>query len=214
VVYARLTNAAPGGHQRYSAAWRQLIENVYVDRPRPWGFAACPDDIMTIHQIAATLALPQHRDRGLPVHLLETLTGVDIRELITPTNRETSGLGFTRPKFLEVVPGSNKERVWLRRCPHPRCHGIADRVLLLPEVAASGWGVLCSTCWRAPATVDPKAGSDTAAEQARWATIVFPAEYDNHISGRSGTGGSLRLQPETLTVQANDPFDIATTKTR
>jgi len=214
VVYARLTRAAPGGHQRYSAAWRQLIEDVYVDRPRPWGFAACPDDTTAIHQIAATLALPQHRDRGLPVHLLETLTGADIRDLVTPTDRETSGLGFTRPRYLEFVPGSNRERVWLRRCPHPRCHGIADRVLLLPEVAASCWGVLCSTCWRAPATVDPKAGPGTAAEQGRWANIVFPAEYDNYISGQSGTGGSLRLRPETLIVQASDPFDIAATKPR
>jgi hypothetical protein len=212
VVYARLTQTAPVGHQRYSAAWRQLIEEVYVDRPGAWGFAACPDDTTTIHQIPATLGLPQHRDLGLHIAVLQTLTGSDVRELVCPTEREAAGAGFTRPPYFEYVPGSSHERIRIRQCPHPRCRGIADRVALLPEVAASGWGVLCSTCWRAPATVNPDAAPDTRADQGRWATVVFPAEYDNYVSGRSGPGGSLRERAETLIVTPATPFDIAATK--
>ena len=79
-------------------------------------------------------------------------------------------------------------------------------------MAASGWGVLCSTCWRAPTTVDPDAGPDTRADQRKWATVVFPAEYASYVSGRSGTGGSLRERAETLIVTPATPFDIAATK--
>ena len=187
---------------------------MYVDRPGAWGFAACPDDTTTIHQIPATLGLPQHRDLGLHIAVLQTLTGSDVRELVCPTEREAAGAGFTRPRYFEYVPGSSHERIRIRirQCPHPRCRGIADRVALLPEVAASGWGVLCSTCWRAPATVNPDAAPDTRADQGRWATVVFPAEYDNYVSGRSGPGGSLRERAETLIVTPATPFDIAATK--
>jgi len=41
---------------------------------------------------------------------------------------------------------------------------------------------------------------------------VFPAEYASYVSGRSGTGGSLRERAETLIVTPATPFDIAATK--
>jgi hypothetical protein len=78
-------------------------------------------------------------------------------------------------------------------------------VLLLPEVAASGWGVLCSTCWRAPVNF-----AEVAPELAtRWQQAVFPAGYDVFLTGRAGAKGSLRDGSETTVVAAPEPFDLA-----
>jgi hypothetical protein len=143
--------------------------------------------------------------------VLAAVTGLDIktglRRLVRPEDREKMGVGFTRPRYFEYVPGSDKQRMRVRPCPHRGCRGVADRVLLLPEVAASGWGVLCSACWRAPV-----AASDESPEVAsRWQQAVFPSGYDLHITGRAGAMGSLRDAPETSVVAAPEPFDLAVT---
>lgn len=209
VIYTHLTEQPNPAHQRWSQAWQNLVVDTYVLNPRPWGFAACPDDTTTIQRIAATLALPAHRTTGLPLTVLAAVTGMKIktglRRLVLPEDREKMGLGFTRPRYFEYVPGSNKQRVRVRPCPHRGCRGVADRVLLLPEVAASGWGVLCSTCWRAPvATADCVPGV-----VGRWEQAVFPAGYDVFLTGRAGAQGSLRDRAETSLVTAPQPFDLA-----
>ncbi|MGY1827594.1 hypothetical protein [Blastococcus sp. SYSU DS0541] len=209
VVFAHLTGQPNPAHQRWSQAWRDLVVDSYVRRPRPWGFAACPDDTLQIQRIAATLALPEHRSAGLPLTMLAAVTGRNIktglRRLVVPEDREKMNAGFTRPRYFEYVPGSDKQRIRVRPCPHRGCRGVADRVLLLPEVAASGWGVLCSTCWRAPvaaADVSPQTAS-------RWEQAVFPAGYDLFFTGQAGAKGSVRERTETTIMVAPEPFDLA-----
>jgi hypothetical protein len=209
VVFTHLTGQPNPAHQRWSQAWRDLVIDSYVRRPRPWGFAACPDDTLQIQRIAATLALPEHRSAGLPLTMLAAVTGRDIktglRRLVVPEDREKMNAGFTRPRYFEYVPGSDKQRIRVRPCPHRGCRGVADRVLLLPEVAASGWGVLCSTCWRAPV-----AAADVSPETAsRWEQAVFPAGYDLFFTGQAGAKGSVRERTETTIVVAPEPFDLA-----
>jgi hypothetical protein len=209
VIYAHLTGRHNPAHRRRSEAWRDLVVDTYVLHPRNWGFAACPDDMLRIHRICATLALPAHRSAGLPLTVLAAVAGMNIktglRRLVVPEDREKMKLGFTRPRYFEYVPGSDKQRIRVRPCPHPGCRGVADRVLLLPEVAASGWGVLCSTCWRAPVAAADE--SEGAARQ--WERAVFPAGYNLFLTGRAGAKGSLRDGPETTVVVAPEPFDLA-----
>lgn len=219
LVYGALTGQVDRSHDRWSAGWRAIVTDVYVTNPPHWGFAACPDDTTTIQQIVATLALPQHRQAGLPVTVLAALTDLDakaeIRRMAVPEDRAVSGLGFTRPRYLEYAPGSNKQNLRVKPCPHRGCPGVADRVLLLPEVAASGWAVLCSTCWRAPVTPHtPGTGSAQQALQARWATAPFPRDYATYLTGRGGPAGSLRDRNETLIDHCPVPLDVAASSDR
>jgi hypothetical protein len=76
----------------------------------------------------------------------------EVRELVKPQKRAG---GFTRPQYLTYA---NKAKTHVKAigCPHGRCRGrrFADHLALLPEVAASGYGVICGNCRRAPATRD------------------------------------------------------------
>ncbi len=212
LVFAALTDQPQPGHARWSAGWRQLVADTYITNPPQWGFAACPDDTTVIHQVAATLALPQHQVQGLPVAVIAAHTGLDaktdVRRWVLPEDRAAYGLGFKRPAFFEYTPGSDKQRIRLVPCPHRGCRGLAARVLLLPEVAVSGWGVLCTSCWRAPVGVDAMAAPEARLKQARWAKAPFPPAYDTYVSGRSGPAGSLRLRGETRISSDPQTFDI------
>jgi hypothetical protein len=66
--------------------------------------------------------------------------------------------------------------------------------VLLPEVARSGYGVLCSTCRRAPNPGE------------HWQRIQFTREYLGHWTNR-GFGGSLRTEPQTLTAPQPIPLE-------
>jgi len=82
-----------------------------------------------------------------------------IRQLLVPRHRAT---GFKRPRYLEYADDA-KTRVRPITCPHDG--QACTHVVLLPEVAASGYGVLCPHCLRTPNTT----GS--------WPRTKFPADY-------------------------------------
>lgn len=218
LVHAALTGATDPTHARWSAGWREVILETYLHHPTQWGFAACPDDTPVIQQLANTLALAQHREQGLPVAVLAALTGMNaktkIRRLVKPDDRAASGLGFTRPQYFEYTPGTDKQHVRVRPCPHRGCTGVADRVLLLPEVAVSGWGVLCSSCWRAPVTAEDRCAVADQERQARWARAPFPAAYDTYVTGNPGPAGSLRDGAQSRRVTPRSPFDVASVQPR
>jgi len=87
----------------------------------------------------------------------------DVRELVKPQKR--SG-GFTRPRYLTYA-NKSKTHVKAIGCPHDRCKGrrFADHVVLLPEVAASGYGIICTHCRRTPAS------------HHAWPSTQFPNTY-------------------------------------
>ena len=187
LVHADITGTHTEDLTAWPAAWVSHTLATYRDPDLWWGDAACPDDLGWIHQILATLDTPHAHHRGLTVTglalaLAEGVTERDIRGLVAPQHRPG---GFTRPRYLRYLPGSHKTRVQLIPCPHGCRRSWATHAALLPEVAASGYAVLCSACRRVPTTADPK-----------WARIAFTADYLTPITG-TGPGGSLRHQPQT-----------------
>lgn len=177
---------------------RELIAEVYTDPDLQWGDSAVPDNLERLHRLTATLALPDVQLRGLPVTEAALLLGIDdkpLRQLVMPPDRP--GSGFTRPRYLEYVRESDKQRITAIACPHGRCRGLCDLVVLLPEVARSGYGVLCSTCRRAPNTSEP-----------RWARLAFPIDYARRYTGRGGVSGSLRDQGQTFPVEEMSTYQI------
>jgi hypothetical protein len=106
----------------------------------------------------------------------------DVRELVKPQKR--SG-GFTRPRCLAYT-NTKRTQVKAIGCPHDRCKGrrFANHVVLLPEVAASGYGVICTHCRRAPALHET------------WPQTQFPTSYLG--SWTRGPGGSLRDAAQTV----------------
>jgi hypothetical protein len=197
VLYAAVT----GTHDPSLDAWpmpvRELIREVYTDPDLVWGDGAVPDDLVSLHQLAATLALGHVRPRGLIVTDAALLLGIseaELRRKVVPVER--SG-GFKRPQYLQYTPGSGKARVQAIPCPHDRCRGLCDLIVLLPEVARSGYGAICSTCRRAPNTTDP-----------RWVRLAFPVDYCRPFTGRGGTVGSLRLADQTFPARAILPFHV------
>jgi hypothetical protein len=175
-------------------AYRERLRRTYLDPELAWGDAAVPDDTTWIQ--AAVNLLTQDtasRKHGLPVLDVALAVGrpeADIRELVRPQKR--SG-GFTRPRYL-VYADKAKARVKAIGCPHGRCKGrrFADHVALLPEVAASGYGVICRHCRRAPALHD------------EWPLTQFPPEYLQSWTCL-GLGGSLRQESQTVLSKAAGP---------
>jgi len=197
VLYAAVT----GTHDPSLDAWplpiRALIREVYTDPDLVWGDGAVPDDVTAMHQLAATLALARVRPRGLTVTdaaLLLGITATELRRKVVPVERAG---GFKRPQYLQYTPGSSKARVQAIACPHQRCGGLCDLIVLLPEVARSGYGAICSTCRRAPNTTDP-----------RWSRLAFPADYCQPFTGPSGTAGSLRLAGQTIASRTVRPYQV------
>lgn len=184
VVFAQLTGKADE-LAAWPQAWVDLLTQTYRNPALNWGDAACPDDLGWVHRLLATLDTPHAHRRGLPVTGAALALGVterDIRELVQPQRRTT---GFTRPQFLRYLPGSQRSRIQLIPCPHGCRRSWANHAALFPEVAASGYAVLCATCRRAPNTVE-----------SRWARIAFPMAYRTPYTG-TGRGGSLREQAQT-----------------
>lgn len=169
-----------------ASAYTERVRATYTDPDLAWGDAAVPDETVWIAEAIRMLtANTTTRKHGLPVldvALALGRTEAEVRELVKPQRR--SG-GFTRPRYLAYA-NKAKSRVKAVPCPHGRCNGrrFADHVVLLPEVAASGYGVICSHCRRAPA------------ERGSWPVTQFPLTYLGRWT--RGPGGSLRRGPQTV----------------
>jgi hypothetical protein len=196
VIHARLTGHTDAAALAWGAPIADWLETTYRDAALHWGDAACPDDTTWIARAVATVTQDtQTRKHGVPVLDLALALGVSegqVRELVKPQKR--SG-GFTRPRYLTYADKA-RTKVKAIGCPHPPCRGRrhADHVVLLPEVAASGYGVICSRCRRAPVESDA------------WAKRQFPREYLQHWTGR-GTGDGLRAAAQT--IPAAPPVPLA-----
>lgn len=173
--------------------YTQRLRATYLDPDLAWGDAAVPDDTTWI---AAALRLltpdTETRRQGLPVLDVAIAVGrteAEVRELVKPQKRAG---GFTRPRYLAYA-NTAKTHVKAIGCPHDRCKGrrFADHVVLLPEVAASGYGVICSHCRRTPATHDA------------WPSTQFPTTYLGSWTTNS-SGGSLRHEARTVPTQGSN----------
>jgi hypothetical protein len=182
---------APEAAPTLLSPYRVRVRATYLDPDLSWGDAAVPDDTTWIARAAELLTANADVKRdGLPVLDLALELGrteADLRELVKPQHR--SG-GFTRPAFLKFADEA-KTHVKVIGCPHGKCKGrrYAEHVVLLPEVAASGFGVICRSCRRTPALSDA------------WPLTQFPTEYLQHWTKR-GPGGSLREASQTVPVDA------------
>jgi hypothetical protein len=187
LMYEVVTGIAAGTQAPWPAAVITHLQDIYCDPALMWGDAACPDDTQWIARAVATVTQSTElRRHGLPVLDLALMLGVtedDIRELVKPQQRTG---GFTRPRYLQYADKA-KNKVKAIGCPHGRCRGRqhADHVVLLPEVAASGFGVICTTCRRAPNT------------GVAWDLLQFPREYLGHWTN-AGAGGGLRVTRQSI----------------
>lgn len=165
---------------------KKLVIGTYTDPSMRWGFAACPDDTVMIQRLVDAVAAGG--PGGVLIEDLALASGWTyraVRELACPHDR----IGFTRPRFLSLHP-NDASRVQVITCTHCRKgqRPPADRVVLLPEVAASGFGVLCA-CGRAPV---PR----NAPSFHRWHRIAFPSLYTTSLFTRTARS-SLRDEPQT-----------------
>lgn len=171
-------------------AYLRQLHRTYLNPDTAWGDAAVPDDTTWIQNAIDLLTSDATvRRHGLPVldvALAVGRTEAEVRELVRPAHRSA---GFDRPRYLSYADDA-KTRVRAIGCPHQKCRGrrAADHVVLLPEVAASGYAVICGHCRRAPATVD------------EWPLTQFPTDYLQAWTNR-GRGGSLREEGRTVTVE-------------
>ena len=198
LVFAQLAEQTSATTAAWPKPLRDLIIATYVDPELQWGFAACLDDTVMIQRIVNCVV-----DAGRDGVLIDDLalaagsTYKTVRALAEP--RDRSG-GPTRPRYLELHP-NNSSRLRPITCTHcSRQSSPANRVVLLPEVAASGYGVLCA-CGRAPV---PR--SDAAFE--RWHRIAFPAVYTSTLYTRIARS-SLRDEPQTGVADDVIPLTIA-----
>lgn len=174
------------------SAYEEGVAATYLDPKLEWGDAAVPDEIEWIERAVAMLGRDaQTRRVGLPVLDVALTLGrseQEVRHLVVPLKRSA---GFDRPQYLRYAD-SAKSRVALIECSHQSCRGrrFADHVVLLPEVAASGFGVLCSHCRRAPSPIGP------------WPRMQFPETYLQSWTN-VGDGGNLRSSRRTVGAPAS-----------
>lgn len=167
-------------------AYMERLRATYSDPALLWGDGAVPDDTVWIADAIALLtADATTRRHGLPildVALSLGRTENEIRGLVKPQRRNG---GPTRPMYLVYVDQA-KTHVKTIPCPHDKCRGRqqADHVVLLPEVAASGYGVICSHCRRTPA------------EDGKWPMTQYPSAYLGRWT-RVQTRGRLRDSRQT-----------------
>ncbi len=186
-VYAHLLSAARTASP--DGAYSRRLHRTYLDPDLAWGDASVPDDTTWIQTaidlITADTASRKHGLSVLDVALTLGRTEAEVRELVKPQRRSA---GFTRPRYL-VYADKAKSKVKAIGCPHGRCkrRRSADHVVLLPEVAASGYGVICRSCRRTPSTL------------GEWPLTQFPLGYLASWTNR-GPGGSLRVEAQTLPV--------------
>ena len=182
LVYGHLRDASALPVNAYVA---QVLAT-YTDPNLQWGDAAVPDATGWIASAIRMLTQDtETASHGLPVldvALALGRTEDDVRALVVPPQRSA---GFTRPAFLRYAD-EGKSRVAPLVCPHKSCRGrrAVDHVVLLPEVAASGFGVICGGCRRAPAST------------GAWSATQFPTTYLQSWTRTSGPR-SLRSARQT-----------------
>lgn len=159
----KLATGESGLDLHVAPAYIARLQDTYFDPTGRWGNTAVPDDTTVIQRAMDILTTDDaSRQAGKKVSELALLLGIsqwNVRQLVVPRVRAT---GFQRPRFLEYAD-AEKTRVRPITCPHDG--RAADHVCLLPEVAASGVGVLCRHCRRVPV------------DNALWATTLFPEVY-------------------------------------
>jgi len=143
-----------------------------------------PDDTATIQRIVDAAAATGAA--GARIDDLATASGWDakaVRELAHPYDRN----GFTRPRFLELHP-TDPARLRVITCTHCRTpRPPAGRVVLLPEVARSEYGVLCA-CGRPPVPRTDEA-------YPYWHRFALPPVYVSTLFTRIARS-SLRAEPQ------------------
>lgn len=141
----------------------QRVKDVYLNPRAEWGGTTVPDDTAWIQRAVDILASDEvDADAGMAVDELALILGRTeerVRDLACPRARK---YGFVRPVYIEYT-SPRKDRVRGLKCPHDGSRAL--HVALFPEVAASGLGLLCRLCRRAPKS------------DATWADCVFPAQY-------------------------------------
>lgn len=200
LVFAHLTDTTiPPNVAAWPEALRDLVVETYTDHRLRWGDAACPDDARAIQRIVnAVVAAGPH---GIAIDALAVAAGwsyTAVRELAQPYGRAA---GFTRPRFVELHPifSTGVRALMCTHCSR-RDRQAADRVVLLPEVAASGFGVLC-TCGRPPV---PR----SAPEYRRWHRVAFPPAFTEVLFTRLARS-SLRDEPQTGVAPDYPPLVVA-----
>lgn len=189
IMHEQIVSGPREYSQRWHATFVECLRRTYCDADLLWGDAACPDDTTWIAEALRLLTSDadkrKHGIRILDLAIALNKTEDDVRELVVPQKR--SG-GFTRPRYLTYA-SATKTHVKAIGCPHGRCEGrrVADHVALLPEIAASGYGVICRHCRRTPALHEV------------WPQTQFPEGYLASFTNR-GTPGGLRLGPQTQTL--------------
>ena len=186
LIYAHLTGLPSVLARTWSQPLQAHLVQTYSDPGLRWGFAAVPDDTATIQRIVDAVSVAG--TAGAVIDDLATAAGWTakaVRELAHPYDRN----GFTRPRFLELHP-DDPARLRALTCTHCRRgqRPPADHVVLLPEVARSGFGVLC-VCGRPPV-----ARTDLA--HAYWRMFAFPPAYTSALFTRI-VRSSLRDEPQT-----------------
>ncbi len=192
-LHTWLTREPDAAITTISNAYLDRLRATYVDPDLAWGDAAVPDDTTWIAEALRLLTVDtETRKHGLPVLDVALALGrseADVRELVKPQRR--SG-GFTRPRYLAYA---NKAKTHVKAigCPHDRCKGrrFANHVVLLPEVAASGYAVICTHCRRTPALHD------------EWQRTQFPTTYLESWTA-SAAGGSLRHEAQTVPAPGSE----------
>lgn len=159
----RLANNLDTADLPLARAYVDAIQEVYFDPDGIWGNTAVPDDVSWIQRAVDLLAADDAcRLEGRTVEEMALLLGKSewwVRQLVVPRTRKA---GFRRPRFLEYAD-SARTRVRPIHCPHDRQP--ATHVSLLPEVAISGVGILCTRCRRVPI------------DEPTWKARLYPKEY-------------------------------------
>jgi hypothetical protein len=167
-------------------AYLRTVKGLYFDPDADWGGTTVPDDTVWI-QRALDMLSSEDADLSAGIAISElalilSCTEERIRDLARPRARHC---GFIRPVYLEYT-SPQKDRVRTLICPHdgkPAAH-----VALFPEVAVSGYGVLCRDCKRVP-SADPA-----------WVDCVYPDQYVSSSWTRRAGRGSIIDGARTVSV--------------
>ena len=181
-----VTRAADDSTKSFTSAYTERLRSTYADPGLAWGDAAVPDDTAWIADASACspstryppTRTPHPRRRARPGQERGRDPGAgEATEAIRGLH--TAGLpGVRQPG--QVARQGGPVPAW----PVPRS-SLRRPCLLLPEVAASGYGVICSHCRRTPA------------EDGAWPVTQYPATYLGRWTSAGGSG-SLREAPRTI----------------
>ncbi|MBZ5735639.1 hypothetical protein K8Z61_14180 [Nocardioides sp. TRM66260-LWL] len=180
----RLVNGQSTDDVLASPQYLELLRSTYLNPDLRWGQSAVPDDVRMVRRLIRLCEVEADHEAGVLVADLMEATGLasrDIRNFVVPRTRKA---GFRRPRYLEYADAA-KSRMRPVRCPHEDCDGYATHAVLLPEVAASGYAVICADCRRAP-NLD-----------GDWPSITFPRAYLGRFSANP-EGGRISERQQSI----------------